>query len=400
MNQIKYCVIVPDGIADEPLEELGGRTPLEAASTPHMDYLAANGRVGWARTIPKGLSPGSDVANLSIFGYDPATCYTGRAPLEAAAMGIPMSGSELAFRMNLVTVDGDRMGDYSAGHIGTAEARLLVELLQEKLGSDEFSFYPGVSYRHIMLYKGKDPMLVDCTPPHDITGKELKPHLPRGEGAQKLIDLMARSREVLKEAEVNQIRKDLGENPANMVWFWGQGYMPSLPAFWYRYKKKGAVITAVDLIRGLARCLELDIVDVPGATGYYDTDYGAKAAYALRALETHDLVLVHVEAPDEAGHAGDVKMKIGAIERVDADIVGAVRSALAGTPHRILVISDHPTPIRLRTHTADPVPFLIYGDGVRPVRSQSFSEKSAMLGELKFERGHELMEYFLYSGRS
>lgn len=351
---MKYCIIIPDGMADYPLEKLGGRTPIETARTPHLDFLAQNGQLGVVRTIPGGFSPGSDVANLTIVGYNPGEYYSGRAPLEAASIGIKLNNSDWAFRCNLITANEDTLEDFCAGHIKTEEAGLLIRLLNEKLGNDLIQFYTGKSYRHIMVYRGTQKMDAKCFPPHDIMGQSIQKHLPRGNGSEILADLMERSRTLLLNHDVNKVRVDLEENPANMIWLWGQGHRPHMPAFQERFHLRGAVITAVDLIKGIACYLGWDIIDVPGATGYFDTNYSNKGQYAIQALENYDIVQIHIESPDEAGHEGNVHEKVSAIEQIDSKIIGPILEAKDKfNGLRILVLPDHYTPIVKRTHTPD-----------------------------------------------
>ncbi len=393
---MKYVVVIPDGMADYPREELGGKTPLEAALTPSMDALARNGHVGLARTIPAKMYPGSDVALLSILGYDPEVYYTGRAGFEAESMRVEMGDDDIAFRCNMVTVDEEHLVDYSAGHIGTREASLLIDLLNVELGSEDIRFHAGVSYRHLMVWKGKRGMKVSTTPPHDITGDRFEGHWPKGEEAESLIRIMLASRELLEGHDVNAVRLDLGENPANMIWLWGEGRRANLPAFRDRYGLRGAAIAGVILLKSMAKLIGWEIVEVPGATGYLDTDYAAKGRYACAALKDFDIVFVHVEAPDEASHEGSVGEKVEAIERVDREVIGPIIRALEKSgPYRILVMPDHYTPIEKKTHSEELVPFVIAGEGVSPVREVDFSEEAASETDLVVERGHELMEYFL-----
>ena len=393
---MKYCIIVPDGMADWPIAELGNKTPLEAARTPNMDFISLNGRLGLVHTIPAGMPPGSDVANLSVIGYDPRKSYTGRAPLEAASMGLAMAPEHWAFRCNLITVDGDLLADYCAGHISTKEADELVKFLQERLAPRFVTFHTGVSFRQIMIYAGPERMDAETTPPHDIMGQRFKDYLPHGNGAQLLQRLILGSREMLASHPVNTVRIDLKENPANMIWLWGQGQAPRLSKFADRYRKTGAVISAVDLVKGIGHCIGWDVIDVPGATGELDTNYAGKAQKAIEALQSHDLVFIHIEAPDSAGHDGDAKGKVQAIERVDAEIVGPLLEALKQFgKFRILVMPDHLTPVAKRTHVAEPVPFAIYGEAVRSNRQFAFTEANARESDLKIEQGHTLMEYFL-----
>jgi len=393
---MKYCIIVPDGMADTPVEALAGRTPLEAAATPNMDRLAMDGRMGLVRLVPEGYPPGSDVANLSLVGYDPRAYYCGRAPLEAAAMGIRLGPGQIAFRANLVTVADGRMRDYSAGAISTTEARVLVEALNGALETDAVRFYPGVSYRHLLIYSGPEPIDLVTTPPHDILDEPVAGHMPVGRGQEIVRRTMSASREVLAAHEINRVRVDLGENPATQVWLWGEGPAPNMPTFQERYGLTGAAITAVDLIRGIATIAGWDIINVPGATGFFDTDYAAKGLHAVTALQGHDLAYVHIEAPDEAGHHGDLQAKIKAIEAVDRDIVGPVRDALRQYgAYRLLVLPDHPTPLAIRTHTSDPVPFAMSGRHVPVGRGRPLTEANAEATHFVVDPGHTLMDLFL-----
>lgn len=394
---MKYIVLIPDGSADEPRPELGDKTPLQAAATPNFDNLARGGLVGTARMIPEGFPAGSDVANLCVMGYDPHTYYTGRAPLEAASLGIDLSGDNVAFRCNLVYVEDGVMRDFTAGHISSGEAEDLIGFLQEKLGGREATFHPGLSYRHVMVTENL-ALRAECTPPHDITGQPIKPRLPQGEDSDWLNALMDESRALLKAHPVNSKRIAAGKVPANMIWLWGQGKPPRLPTLKERFGLSGAVISAVDLVKGLGKYAGLKIVDVPGATGYIDTDYAAKGRYALRELENDDFVYVHVEAPDEASHMGDTALKVETIERFDAELLGTMLNGLAEIEYRLLILPDHATPLAIRTHSDAPVPFLVY-DSQRPQEGpQSFDEASGASGNHHFERGWELMEWFIKSG--
>lgn len=374
---MKYLCIIPDGLADEPLEELGGRTPMEAAETPCLDRWAAGGEVGLARNVPEGFPPGSDVAIMAICGLDPRRCYTGRAPIEAAALGIDLRPDEVAYRCNLVTVEDGVMRDFSAGHITSEEGAELIEALNAADG--EGKFYAGVSYRNICVLPD-DLADADCTPPHDLTGKAVV--VPHGPAALKLIEIMERSRAILARHPVNKSRIERGIPPATQVWLWGQGKTPQLESFAGRYGMTGALITAVDLVRGLGVLTGLEVVEVPGATGYYDTNYRGKGEYALQALERHPFCLVHVEATDEAGHEGSAARKIEAFEAIDEKIVGTIQDGLGGEDYRVLVLPDHPTPVRIKTHTQDPVPFLIYDSNRESASGRggefpSFSERGA-----------------------
>jgi 2,3-bisphosphoglycerate-independent phosphoglycerate mutase len=392
---MKYAIVIPDGAADQPLDDLGGKTPLQAAETPNMDWISTHGKIGTVLNVPESMSPGSDVAILSVLGYDPEKFYTGRAPLEAAAQGLDIADDEWVFRCNLVTIVEGRMEDHSAGHISSEEASALVEALNRNLSGPHVHFYPGVSYRHLMTYRGDAD--VETTPPHDILGRTADEHLPTGEGADMLRTLIHRSREILAAHEINTVRRDLGENPATSIWLWGQGRMPRLPAFAKRYGVEGAAITAVDLVRGLARLIGWQTIEVPGATGFVDTNYAGKGEAAVEALREKDLVFVHVEAPDEAGHNADVKGKVEAITHIDRHIVGPVLKRLQaeGEDWRILVLPDHPTPIAVRTHTTDPVPFAMAGKRVEAVVGGPFCEATAADSDLHVPRGCEMMEFFL-----
>ena len=396
---MKYAVLIGDGMADYPIEQLGGKTPLEAARTPNMDFIARHGRLGRVTTVPKGMAPGSDVAIISILGYDPLKYYTGRGPLEAANLGIRLEGNDVAFRCNLITVGENKIIDYSAGHISSKEAEILIRSLDKELGTDKIKFYPGVSYRHIVVIKDAaftDLRKIICRPPHDIIGKKVSKNLPKGDDVEILIKLMRDSRAVLESHEINLVRIDLKENPANMIWLWGQGRDPDIPKFSDKYGLTGSVISAVDLIKGLGRIIGLQVINVPGATGYYDTDYKGKAEAALKQLKHQDFVFLHVEAPDEAGHNGDLREKITAIERFDQMVVGTILSAYKRKKNfRVIVLPDHATPVSLRTHTDDPVFFGIFGADILGAGFTGFCEKEAQKSELCFEKGFELMDYFI-----
>ncbi|MDI6703216.1 MAG: cofactor-independent phosphoglycerate mutase, partial [bacterium] len=397
-EEMKYVVLVGDGMADYPLKELDNRTPLQVANTENLDFLATHGMIGQVKTIPEGMPKGSDVAILSVLGYDPCKCYTGRGPLEAHALGINLAEDEIAFRCNLVTVKDGVLVDYSAGHISTDEAKILIKDLDNKVQGlrsavHGLRFYPGVSYRHIFTING-DFEEVSCTPPHDITGKEFKGYLPNGMGSEILREIMDNSIKLLDRHEINQKREWEGKNPANMVWLWGQGKAPRLETFKQKFALDGAAISAVDLIKGIASFAGLDSISVPGTTGFYDTDYLAKARYALETIDRKDLVFVHVEAPDEAGHIGDIELKIKTIEDFDKKVVGTILNNISGD-YRVLAMSDHHTPIGVRTHTSDPVPFVIYGLGVKPDSAKSFDEPQAKGSSTYLSEGHKLMDLFI-----
>jgi len=392
---MKYAIVIPDGAADVPLNELGGKTPLEVARKPHADWIAAHGKCGTVCNIPAGMPAGSDVAILSVIGYDPRECYTGRAPLEAAAQGIEVADDEWIFRCNLVTIIEGAMEDHSAGHISTEEAEAIVAELNRSVGGPNVHFHRGVSYRHLMTIRGE--FAVKTTPPHDILGQQAASHLPTGKGAEQLRAIMQRGAEILAGHEINTVRRDLGENPATAIWLWGEGKTPHLEPFAKRFGVKAAAITAVDLVRGLAKLIGWDVIEVPGATGYIDTNYAGKGAAAVKALDDHDLVFVHIEAPDEAGHNANAAGKVSAIEQIDKHIVGPLLKRLRaeGQEWRILVLPDHPTPCTVRTHTADPAPFAIAGKRVESVVSEPFTEAAAAESDLHIENGCELMQYFL-----
>ncbi len=397
---MKYAVLLGDGMADEPIEDLGGKTPLEAAHTPNMDHVAAAGILGLIDTIPPGFTPGSDVANLSVLGYDPRTCYTGRGAIEAANMGLRMNDGDVAFRCNLVTLGGPGrsvMEDFTAGHITTDEARRIIDDLQEILGSERGSFHPGVGYRHLYLWRGGRDDL-QTTPPHDITGQSIAPHLPSGEGSREILDLMRKAAAILQDHPVNVGRRAELRPVANGIWLWGQGRAPKFEKLTETYRITGGMISAVDLLNGMGVYAGLDIVRVPGATGYIDTDYDAKAEHALEVLRSHDFVFVHVEAPDEMGHEGNVAGKIRAIEDFDAKIVGPVLRGLAALgAFRLMVLSDHPTPIRTRTHSGDPSPFAVLSsiDAENRAGPRPYGETAAKATGLLVSPGHMLMASFI-----
>lgn len=397
---MKTIVLVCDGMGDYPIEQLGGKTPLEAAKTPNMDRLAREGKVGLARTIPNGFVPASDVGNLAILGYDPHRYYCGRGPLEAANMGVELKERDVAFRCNLITADGDSLLDYSAGHISSEEAAKLIQHVAAKLGSPALKFYPGIQYRHLAIFR--QPALTEalletkCSPPHDIMGWKISEHWPKGPAAGKLVELMEASRQLLPGHEVNQVRIDLRENPGNMIWLWGQGTRLQIPTFQERWKLTGSVISAVDLVKGAGRLAGLEVLEVPGATGYYDTDYAGKAKAALASLRKHDFVFVHVEAADEAGHNGDLRQKLTAIENFDKWVVGTImEKARTFKEVRVLVIPDHPTPVEKRTHTSDPVPFLVWGTGIPAGSTQTFGESQAHESGWMVEEGYEILPKLL-----
>jgi 2,3-bisphosphoglycerate-independent phosphoglycerate mutase len=376
-TKIKYAILVGDGMADFPVPELGGKTPLEYAKTPSMDAAARNGTIGLAATIPAGLAPGSDVANLSLMGYDPARCYSGRAPIEAASMGIRLSPSETAFRCNLVFIASGRMKDYSAGHIETEKAREIILLLKSHFDSPVLTFYPGVSYRHLMVIRDFPDGCI-CTPPHDISGQEVSLHLPKGPGSGRLRELMEKAKTVLADAPVNNNRNDKAIQ-VTAIWLWGHGRSISLPTLQERYGLSGSVISAVDLVRGLGVLAGLTIRLVKGATGYLGTNYAGKVAAAQSALAEEDFVFLHVEAPDETSHEGLLQKKIQAIEEFDTNVVGEMIKFQKHNPAlRILIAPDHATPVSLKTHHPAPVPYVASGPGIHAENHLLYCERTAI----------------------
>lgn len=393
----KYVIIIPDGAADEPLDIYDGKTPLEAADTPNMDEICRVGRQGTVRTVPQGLEAGSDVAQMSLLGYDPKRYYTGRAPIEAIARNINLGANDWVFRCNLVTIADNKMADHSAGHISTPEAERLIKDLDDMLGSEKMRFHTGVSYRHLLVFKNAD-FDVQTYPPHDHIGTEVEKILPRGKGADSLIDLMARSQQFFANHEINQVRKDLGENQVSSIWLWGQGKRAQMESFEKKFGLKGATITAVDLVRGLSKLIGFDLINVPGATGFIDTNFEGKGKAAIEALEKYDIVFIHVEAPDEAGHSGNAQVKKKAIELIDKHIVGPVFKAMQNYDKwRILVMPDHPTPVKSCSHSSEPVPFAMAGYDITGILKAGFCESNAAKSGLKIENGFEMMEYFLKS---
>jgi 2,3-bisphosphoglycerate-independent phosphoglycerate mutase len=404
---MKYAIVIPDGCADEPQASLGGKTPLQAARKPNMDRIAQLGVVGRSDNVPPTLTPASDVATLSLFGYDPLAVYTGRAPLETAAMGIKLGPDDWAIRCNLVHVDNGEMRDFTAGHITSADGAALVKTLQETLGGPvrfgdlkgKLEFHAGVSYRNILVYRGPGAPFAAETktqPPHDVPDKPIAEHLPKGPGGDLLRNLMEQSRAILREHPTNQARTGRAAKPVTQIWLWGQGKAPALKPFADVYGKKGAILSAVDLVRGVGVLLGWTRIDVPGATGYLDTDYAAKGRYGVEALKDHDIVCVHVEAPDEASHEGKADEKVKALERIDEHIVGPLLEALPKHGDwRILVSPDHRTPLRTRAHSYGMVPFAIAGTGVATRGQKSYDEAVADAATLAFAKGHELMTWFL-----
>jgi 2,3-bisphosphoglycerate-independent phosphoglycerate mutase len=405
---MKYAIVIPDGCADEPVAALGGLTPLQAARLPNMDHIARAGVVGRANNVPPSLTPASDVATLSLFGYDPLKVYTGRAPLETAAMGIKLGPHDWAIRCNLVYAPDSHMRDFTSGHIGSDDGRELIRSLQEKLGGrmvagGTIEFHAGVQYRNILVWRGAGPASpfegMKTQPPHDIPDRPLADHLPQGPGAEVLLALMDASKAILAEHPVNRRRVAEGKKPATQIWLWGQGKAPTVRPFREVYGPGGAIISAVDLVRGVGVLLGWHRIDVPGATGYLDTDYAAKGRYAVEALGAFDLVCVHVEAPDEASHEGKADEKVKALERIDEHIVGPLLAALpAYGDWRILVEPDHRTTLATRAHAHGPVPFAAAGTGITPRGQQSYDEPTAAASDRSFDPGWTLMRWFLGHG--
>jgi 2,3-bisphosphoglycerate-independent phosphoglycerate mutase len=400
----KHLILIGDGMADWPVASLGNRTPLEAAEIPNLDFMASNGALGLVQVVPKEMYPGSDVSNLSIIGYDPREVYTGRSPLEAASMGIGLGKDDVAVRCNIVTLRNDgadtEMEDFSAGHISSAESAELLRDLQARVEDRGVRFHPGVSYRNLMVWPdGNDA--VETTPPHDIHGKKITEYLPRGEGAELLLDLMAISRDLFDNHPVNGKRRAEAKPPGNSVWLWGQGKAPRITPFAEKYGLTGSVVAAVDLIKGIGVYCGLSVIQVPGATGYVDTNFRGKAEYALKELETKDFVLIHVEAPDEAGHNGSVPDKVRAIERIDKEMLSLIlpRARDVGDLS-VLVLPDHPTPVAIRTHAQEPVPFVIYPapEGLASFPGKRYTEADARETGQFVEIGTRLIGYLLGRG--
>ena len=402
---MKYAVVLCDGMADYPVEALGGKTPMEVAKKPNIDTLASKGEVGLVRTVAEGLKPGSDVANMSVLGFDPKKCYTGRSPLEAVSIGVNMSDADVALRCNLVTLSDEAdygaktMLDYSGGDISTEEAAQIIETVQQHFGSSEFDFYSGVSYRHCLIVHNGTTQLGKMTPPHDISGRVIGEYLSTSPNAEKLIAMMRESYDILKDHPVNKKRIAEGKLPANSIWLWGEGSRPALPSFEEKYGVKGSIVSAVDLLKGIGICAGMNTPEVEGATGYIDTNFEGKAQAAIDALTKDgcDFVYVHVEAPDEMGHQGLLKEKVQSIEYLDRRLIAPMKKAMedAGEDFRMLVLPDHPTPIRLRTHTGDPVPYVLY-DSTRQRKSiRKYTEAEAEATGNYEPNGYRLIERLL-----
>ena len=394
---MKYAIVIPDGAGDLPQESLQGRTPFELANCPTFDRLAAEGRFGTTRNIPDDLPPGSDVAILSLLGYNPATVYTGRAPLEALAQDIRLANSDLVFRCNLVTVVDGTMIDNSAGGISPAEGGALLRDIADALGEEHWEFHAGVGYRHLLIHRGHGKSELQTTAPHDILGQPTAGHLPKGRGAEKINHLMEASRDILAQHEINRVRQDLGEQPATQIWLWGEGLRPKLESFEKLHGLFGAAITAVDLVRGIAKAIGWQVIEVQGANAYLDTNYKGKGEAAIAALDNVDLVCVHIEAPDECGHEGNASHKIQAIQEIDRHVLAPLLKHMETSfdQWRLMALPDHLTPINVRTHTRHPVPVGIIGTGMDPLHAGPFTEQHAAASGFRIPVGHELMEYFL-----
>jgi len=388
---MKYIVLIIDGAAGLPVAGRGNKTSLELARTPNLDALTAGGALGLARTVPPGMEPSSACACMSVMGYDPVVYYKGRASIEAKSLGIEVAPGEAVFRCNLVTVKDGKMFDYSAGHVTSEEAAPIVASLNQNLGGPDVEFYQGVGYRHILKIKGHEEVLkAKCTPPHDIPGQPVKDYLPQGPGAGLLLDLMSRSEILLKSHKINEKRISRGNTPVTTIWlFWGTGVVPAMPPFKKAYGLSAALTSGVDLLRGLAMMADMKILNIKGVTDAPDSDHAAQARGALEALKKHDLVVIHIEAPDEAAHGGGVEEKIKAIEDIDRDVIAQLRNY--GKDLRVLVMPDHPTPVAIRTHTPDPVPFLLWGKGVRPNGAARFTEAAAKATGVFIGDGYKIM---------
>ena len=393
---MKYVIILPDGASDEPLIQLGGRTPLEVAKKPHMDWVAANGELGRVVTVPEGFTPATDVATMALFGYDPHRFYTGRAPLEAIAKDLTVRADQIIFRCNFVTLVGGRMKDFTAGHISQADADELIAALNEELRGEDCDFYAGVSYRNLMLLANALELDVKCAPPHDIADQSVDRHWPTGKGRERVMQIMERAAVMLKDHPANARRQAKGEAWATNIWLWGQGRPTHLTNFESQYGVKGAVITAVDIVRGLALGMGMKLIEVPGATGYIDTDYEAKGRAALEALKEYDLVVVHVEAADEAAHLGDATEKVKAIERIDEAIVGPLLAAVRRQDDwRMLIAPDHPTTVASKGHSAIPPPYCFAGRGVAAGSNRRFTEADAHATGIFLNPGTQIISRFL-----
>lgn len=402
---MKYAVVLCDGMADRPVPELNNMTPMQAANKPNMDYLASKGEVGLVKTVGAGLKPGSDVANLSVLGYDPAIYYSGRSPLEAASIGIDLKPDDVTLRCNLVTLSDEpnyedkTMVDYCAGDISTPEAEKLIKYIDEKLGSDKFKFYAGVSYRHCLVWAKGEPHPGVLTPPHDISDRKITDYIPKGDYIAELYDMMKKSYDLLMEHPVNKKRIAEGKRPANSIWLWGEGTKPKLDSFKGKFGKSASMISAVDLLKGIGKCAEMNVCQVEGATAYIDTNFNGKVQAAIDELKKgQDFVYIHIEAPDECGHRAEIQNKKLAIEIIDEKILAPLLAYLkdCGDDYSVMILPDHPTPICLKTHTSDPVPFLIYrSNDEKDSGVSTFCEETAEKTGLYIEPGCTLMNRFL-----
>ncbi len=395
---MKYLMLIGDGMADRKIIDRGRKTPLQLADIPNMNKLAREGECGMVRTLPPNLPRGSDVAIMSLLGYDPKKFYTGRGPLEALNLGINLKMGETAFRCNFVTVSGDKLVDYSGGHIPSSQAKILIESLEKELGGNQFSFYPGLSYRNIMLARKNSGIItedLETRPPHDIIGVSVEENLPKGKSSIILKQIMEKSYKLLKDHPINIKRQKSKENPANMIWLWGEGKKPQIPSFYEKYGKNGAIISAVDIVKGIGKAIGMESKSIKGATGFLDTNYRGKVNAAVKAIKDKDFVLIHVEAPDEAGHLGDVDLKIKALEQFDKNIVGPILKYVLKSKekYKIFVGCDHATPVIMKTHTDEAVPFVIWGN--KSNKCVSYNEIAISSSSVYFEEGHKLMEYFL-----
>lgn len=401
---MKYLVILCDGMADTPSEFLGGATPMEKAYKPNMDALASASELGLCRTVAKGLKPGSDVANLSVLGYDPAVCYTGRSPLEAASIGVELLPTDVALRCNTVTLSDEEnyedktMVDYCAGDISTEEAAEIIKTVEEKLGNEIYKFYSGVSYRHCLVVNNGTTELGNMTPPHDISGRVVGEYLSKAETAAPLIELMKKSYNILKDHPVNKKRVAEGKNPANSIWLWGEGRKPALEDFKEKNGVSGCIVSAVDLLKGIGICANMETPEVEGATGYLDTNFDGKANAGIEAFKNGtDLVYIHLEAPDECGHRGESENKVRAIEIIDKKVLATIKAYLdeSGEDYRILICPDHPTPLNIKTHSSEPVPYLIYDSRKTVSGADTFTEKTAAASGNFIEHGPSIMDRLL-----
>lgn len=401
---MKYVVVLCDGMADYPVPALGGKTPMMCADKPHIDALAKKAEVGLVRTVAPGMKPGSDVANMSVLGFDPKKYYTGRSPLEAASIGVDLKDTDVTLRTNLVTLSDEEnyadktMVDYCAGDISTEEAAEIMRDVQAHFGNSEFSFYPGVSYRHCLVWANGTTDLGDMTPPHDISGRVIGEYLSKSENAKKLVQMMKDSYALLKDHPVNKKRVSEGKRPANSIWLWGEGKKPMLPSFYDTFGLKGAIVSAVDLLKGIGKCAKMETPQVEGATGYIDTNFEGKAEAAVHALKNGcDFAYIHLEAPDECGHRNEPENKVKAIEMIDSRVLPIVLQGLEeiGEDYKVMILPDHPTPIVTQTHASDPVPYLIYHKNAEQQGVDTINEETAKATGVFIDHGPDIMKHFL-----